>query len=79
MKLFEIILEIFGWLQIVVGVTLAAGLFALATYFIWTNGTGKITAMIIISTGFISGAIWATLIWKKHGTIAWLSGIRRIS
>ena len=79
MKLFEIILELFGWLQIVAGVTLAAGLFALATYLIWSNGTGRIAAIIIISIGFIAGSIWATLIWKKHGTIAWLSGIRRIS
>ena len=79
MKLFEIILELFGWLQIVAGVTLAAGLLALAAYLIWSNGTGKIAGIIIISTGFIAGAIWATFIWKKHGTIAWLSGIRRIS
>jgi len=79
MKLFEIILEIFGWLQIVAGVTLAAGLLTFATYLVWSNGTGKIAGIIIISIGFIAGAIWATFIWKKHGTIAWLSGIRRIS
>lgn len=79
MKLFEIILEIFGWLQIVAGVTLAAGLLALATYLIWSNGTGKIAGIMIISLGFVAGAIWATLIWKKHGTIAWLSDIKRIS
>ena len=79
MKLFEFILELFGWLQIVAGVTLAAGLFALATYLIWSNGTGKIAGLMIISIGFIIGVNWATLIWKKHGTIAWLSGIRRIS
>jgi len=79
MKLFEIILEIFGWLQIVAGVILAAGLLAFATYLVWSNGTGKIAGIIIISIGFIAGAIWATFIWKKHGTIAWLSGIRRIS
>jgi hypothetical protein len=79
MKLFEIILELFGWLQIVVGVTLAAGLLAFATYLIWNNRTGKIAGIMIISIGFIAGVIWATIIWKKHGTIAWLSGIRRIS
>ena len=79
MKLFEIILEIFGWLQIVVGVTLAAGLIAFVTYLKWSNETGKIVAIIIVSIGFILGTIWATRIWKKHGTIAWLSRIRRIS
>jgi hypothetical protein len=79
MKLFEIILEVFGWLQIVVGVTLAAGLIAFGTYLKWNNETRKIVAIFIVSIGFILGAIWATQIWKKHGTIAWLSRIRRTS
>jgi hypothetical protein len=79
MKLFDIILEILGWLQIVVGVTLGTGLITFLTYLNWNNETGKIAAIIIVSVGFILGAIWATRIWKKHGTIAWLSRIRRIS
>jgi ABC-type transport system involved in cytochrome c biogenesis permease subunit len=56
-----------------------AGLIALVTYLKWSNEKGKIAALTIISIGFILGAIWATRIWKKHGTIAWLSRIRRIS
>ena len=79
MKLIEIILEIIGWLQIAIGVTLLAGLIAFVTYLKWSNETGKIVAIIIISIGFILGAFWATRIWKKHGTIAWLSRIRRIT
>ena len=79
MKFFEILLEIFGWLQIVVSVTLGAGLIAFVTYLKWSNETGKIIAIIIISIGFILGAVWATRIWIKHGTIAWLSRIVRIS
>lgn len=79
MKLFEILLEIFGWIQIVLGVTLAAGLIAFFIYLKWNNGTGKSVAIIIVSIGFILGAVWATRIWIKHGTIAWLSRIRKIS
>lgn len=79
MKLIEIILEIIGWLQIAIGVTFLAGIVAFVTYLKWSNETGKIVAIIIISIGFIIGAIWATRIWKKHGTIAWLSRIRSIS
>jgi len=79
MKLIEIILEIIGWLQIVIGVTLVAALISFVTYVKWSNETGKMVAIIIISIGFISGVIWATQIWKKHGTIAWLSKIKRIS
>ena len=79
MKFVEILLEIFGWLQIVSGVTLAAGLVALVIYLNWENETGKTIAIIIVSIGFIAGAVWATRIWIKHGTIAWLSRITRIS
>jgi hypothetical protein len=79
MKLIETILEIIGWIQIAIGVTLLAGLVAFVTYLKWSNETGKIVAIVIISIGFIIGAIWATRIWKKHGTIAWLSRIRRTS
>jgi len=79
MKFFEILLEFFGWLQIVVGVTLGAGLVAILTYLEWSNETGKIIAIVVVSIGFILGAVWATRIWIKHGTIAWLSRIRRIS
>jgi phosphotransferase system glucose/maltose/N-acetylglucosamine-specific IIC component len=79
MKFFEILLEIFGWLQIVVGVTLGAGLIAFVTYLKWSNETGKIIAIVIVSIGFILGAVWATRIWIKHGTINWLSRIRKIS
>ena len=79
MKLIEIILEIIGWLQITLGVTLAAGLVALFIYLKWNDEIGKTVAIFLLCFGFIIGAIWATQIWKKHRTIAWLSRIRRIS
>jgi ABC-type multidrug transport system permease subunit len=75
MKLFEIIFEIFGWIQIVVGVTLGAGLIAGIIYIKWSGETGKIIAIIVLSIGFLSGIIWATRIWTKHSTIEWLSRI----
>lgn len=79
MKLVEILLEIFGWVQIVAGVVLAAGLIAFVIYLKWNNQTGKFVAIAIVSIGFIAGAVWATRIWIKHGTIAWLSSVTRIS
>ncbi|MFL5743006.1 MAG: hypothetical protein ACJ75B_22495 [Flavisolibacter sp.] len=79
MKLIELLLGIFGWLQIVLGVTIGAGLFALLIYLKWSSNTGQIVAIVIASVGFILGCIWATQIWKKHGTINWLSRIRRNS
>lgn len=79
MKPVEIILEIIGWLEIVLGVTLTAGIIAFVIYLKWSNGSGKVVAIIIVSIGFIIGVFWATRIWKKYGTIAWLSSITKIS
>lgn len=79
MKLIEIVLEIIGWLQITLGVTLAAGLVALLIYLKWDNESGKTVSIILLCFGFIAGAIWATRIWKKYGTISWLSKIKKIS
>jgi hypothetical protein len=79
MKHLEVILEIFGWLQIVIGVTLGVGLIAFVVFLIWSNDTGKIAAIVIAALGLVFGCMWATRIWKKHGTINWLSGIRRVS
>jgi hypothetical protein len=79
MKVFEILLEILGWLQIVAGVTLGAGLISGVVYITWSNEIAKVIAICILAIGFLLGVIWATRIWIKHGTIEWLSQIRRIS
>jgi len=73
-KVIHILLEIIGWLQIAVGVTLAASLIAWLVFLKKNDATGKIIAISIIITGFIAGVILATHIWRKYGTIAWLSG-----
>lgn len=79
MKPVQIILEILGWLTIVFGATAVAALFAFLIYMKRQTEPAKIVCIGIIGVGFICGVIWATRIWIKHGTIEWLSGIRRIS
>jgi hypothetical protein len=78
MKAIKIVLEIIGWCQIAFGATLFFALIAAALYYSITNRVTEIISIIIIVTGFIIGSIWATVIWSKYGTVAWLSGIRRI-
>jgi len=53
MKFFEIVLEIIGWFQIVLGVTLGAGLIAGIIYIRWSSDTGKVISIIVFSIGFI--------------------------
>jgi len=79
MKLLEIIFEVFGWLIIVASVTAGCALISLWIFITWPTHSVKILSLAITIIGFLGGVIWATRIWKKHGTIAWLSSIRRIS
>jgi hypothetical protein len=72
----KILIEIIGWITIAGGTTLAFGGISFLIYSKWEN---EILALIILVIGFIIGAIWATRISMKHGTMEWLSGIRRIS
>lgn len=78
MKATKIILEIIGWCQIAFGTTLFFALIAAVLYYAYANETTAIAAIVIIFTGFVIGSVWATRIWIKHGTIEWLSRIRRI-
>jgi len=79
MKVVRFIFDLFGWLIIVFGTTGGSALIAWFIYSEWTTDTGEIVSIVIISLGFILGAIWATKIWIKYGTLEWLSNIGRIS
>jgi hypothetical protein len=75
-KAVKILIEIIGWITIVGGTTLAFGGISFIVYSKWEN---EIVALAILIFGFVIGAIWATRISMKYGTMEWLSGIRRIS
>jgi hypothetical protein len=75
-KALKILIEIIGWIAIAGGTTLAFGGISLLTYL---KSENEIVAVAILIVGFIIGAIWATRISIKYGTMEWLSGIRRIS
>lgn len=79
MKFIKVVLEIIGWLQIVIGTTILSAMPAAAIYIYYQNHTSSIIALCMIAAGFILGAVWATRIWRKHGTIEWLSRIKRVS
>lgn len=78
-KFISLILNIIGWLQIVAGTTAIGGLLALPVYLYWRTTAGTITAVVIVSIGCLTGIVWATSIWRRHGTVAWLSQIRNIT
>ena len=75
MKLFRIITEIFGWIQIVASPTLTALIVAFFFYKYKPDQTGLYISIAISLTGLITGIILATRIWKKKGTINFISRI----
>lgn len=79
MKLTKLFLNILGWLQIALGTTLGVSLIAIGMYYCWPTQAIKTISIIIILIGFITVFVWATRIWKKYGTVEWLSGIKKIT
>lgn len=77
MRIVDLILNVIGWLQIAVGCTVIAGLLWLLFYY-FDHSFGFQYGRIFVSIGFMIGAVWATIIWIRHGTVGWLSRIRRI-
>ena len=75
-KVFEIITEIIGWIQIVLSPTLLGIGFGFGIYYYFPNQNGMIFGIIISVIGFIIGLIWATKKFKTTGTIHFLSRIR---
>jgi len=74
-KFFEFITEAIGWLLIVIS-PLLIGLGIGAAFYFSEPGTFRLVLGILIAAyGLILGAVLATSIWKKKGTIHFLSRI----
>lgn len=74
-KIFEIITEVVGWIQIVLSPTLIGIGFGFGIYYYCPNRIGIIFGILIAVIGFIIGIIWATKKFKTTGTIHFLSRI----
>jgi hypothetical protein len=74
-SLFEYFAEIIGWLQIVASPLLAASILGAIVYFSNPNTPRLIIAIVIVLVGLTIGIIWATRVWRKKGTIHFMSRI----
>lgn len=73
MRFFHFITEIFGWIQIAISPLVISLIIALGVYVVWQDQIGFIIAIIISIAGLITGIVWVTRVWKKKGTIDFLS------
>jgi len=73
--LFNLVLEVLGWLRIVASPLLIGLTIGFAVYLSRPDTTGLIIAISVTTVGLIIGIIWATRVWKKKGTLNYLSKV----
>jgi uncharacterized protein YneF (UPF0154 family) len=74
-KILEFITELIGWLQIVLSPLLIGLAIGALIYYNKQDFVGLILGIIVTVISLITGIILATKIWKKKGTISFLSRI----
>ncbi len=74
-RVLEFITEAIGWLQIVASpLLIGLGIGALV-YFSHPTELRMIVGISVAALGLVIGIVWATRIWKKYGTMRFLSRI----
>ncbi|MBQ0907809.1 hypothetical protein KBJ98_03725 [Flavobacterium sp. F-328] len=74
-RVFEYIMEIIGWLQIVASPLLIGLGIAAFIYFPNPTETRMIFAILVAVLGLFIGIVWANKIWKTKGTMWFVSQI----
>lgn len=72
---FEYFTELVGWIQIVASPFLAGLIIGAIIYLSKPNRLTLIIAIIIATTGLTIGVIWATRVWRKKGTMHFMSRV----
>ena len=75
MSFFDYFTEVMGWMQIVVSPLLLGLVIAVFIYFPDPTSLRLIIAIGVAIIGLIVGIVFATKIWRKQGTISFLSSI----
>ena len=78
MKFFRFITEVFGWIRIAISPFIISLAIALGVYIVWQDLIGFIIAIMISIAGLMTGIIWATRVWKKNGTVDFLSRTKEV-
>lgn len=72
-NIFEFLMEAFGWLQIMTAPLLTGVFTGLIIYLSRPDNVTLVIAIIFCVAGLLTGAIFATRVWKKKGTQHFLS------
>ncbi|HKZ67267.1 MAG TPA: hypothetical protein VJ111_12965 [Chitinophagaceae bacterium] len=72
-SLFELFTEIVGWLKICASPFLFGLVIGAIVYLFKPGTTRLIVAILVVTTGLCTGILWANRIWRKKGTIHFMS------
>lgn len=75
MKILATITEIIGWLQIAALPSALGVISALIIIHNISGPTGKVLGALAAILSIAIGIVWATKVWKKHGTVWFLSRV----
>ncbi len=73
MRLIAFLIEVFGWFKIVASPLIVSCIIGGLIYLKWKNTIALIVCSFVILIGLVIGIVWATKIWRKHGTTNFLS------
>jgi len=72
---FETFIEILGWIRIVISPLLFGLIIGAVIYFSRSNILTLIIGIVISLIGLIIGIVWANKVWKRKGTMEYMSRI----
>ena len=75
MKALEFLTKVLAWLQIAASPLIAGIIIGLIIYANRSDTLGTVLAISVAVSGLITGIILATRIWKKKGTVEFVSRI----
>ena len=73
LKLVEFITEVLGWLMIAASPSILGVGGGFIIYLIMPSGFGFAIGILLAALGLFIGIKWATKVWKKTGTMNYLS------
>jgi hypothetical protein len=75
MKILEWLTSFISWLQIVASPLFFGLIIGLVVYGIYPTTIGLILGIAVATLGLVVGIIFATKIWKKRGTVDFISRV----
>ena len=75
MKIFEWLTSFIAWIQIVASPLIVGVIMGFLVYLKYPTTTGLAVGILIATLSLIIGIIFATRIWKKSGTVDFISRV----